>query len=161
MKLRIVGMVVALILGGCGTSEDVKKTGVVWRATVAARYDQLANCIAAQTTTTLYYKTAVQFDRNEQRATVTFLIPVTGIPVEVYDLRQTAEGATYVTWSTRLERGQSAGKPSYLMHLCGAAVLPAAAPPVAAPATLPPATTTPAGGPVWAPDPTTTTPGDQ
>ena len=132
MRLRIVGIAVALILSGCGTPDDVKKTGVVWRGTVAARYDQLANCLSAQTT--LYYKSALQFDKREQRATVTFLISVTGIPVEVYDLRQISDNATEVSWSTRLERGSTAGKPSYLMHLCGASPLPATAPPVSPPA---------------------------
>jgi protein involved in sex pheromone biosynthesis len=124
MRLRIVAMAATLILSGCGTADDVQKTGVVWQGAVAARYDQLANCLSKQTT--LYYKAALKFEKNEQRATVTFSIPVTGIPVEVYDLRQTSDDVTQVSWSTRLERGQhQAGKPFYLMDLCGASPLPA------------------------------------
>ncbi|CAN5126072.1 hypothetical protein BH10PSE6_BH10PSE6_34450 [soil metagenome] len=133
MRLRIAGIAGALISSGCGTSDDVKKTGVVWQGTVAARYDQLANCLSTQTT--LYYKAALQFDRNAQRATVTFLIPVTGIPVEVYDIRQTSDNATEVSWSTRLERGyMTASKPLYLIQLCGATTLPAASSPANPPA---------------------------
>jgi hypothetical protein len=160
MRLGISGIAVALILTGCGTSDDVKKTGVVWRGTVAARYDQLANCLSAQTT--LYYKAAVRFDQREQRATVTFSIPVTGIPVEVYDLRQISNNATEVSWSTRLERGQTAGKPSYLMHLCGASPLPATSSPVNPPAAAAPSAA-PARpeSPVWAPEPATDTPSDR
>ena len=155
MKLRIAGIAVALISSGCGTPDDVKKTGVVWRGTVAARYDQLANCLSTQTTP--YYKAALQFDRNAQRATVTFLIPVTGIPVEVYDVRQTSDNATEVSWSTRLERGyKTVGKPLYLMHVCGASPLPATSSP-ASPSAIP----VPPGSPVWAPDPAaTSTPRD-
>jgi len=104
------GIAVALVLSACGTSNDVKRTGVVWQGTVAARYDQLAKCLSTQTT--LYYKAALQFDGSQRHATVTFLIPVTGIPVEVYDLRQVSNNATEVSWSTRLERGrQEVGKP--------------------------------------------------
>jgi hypothetical protein len=160
MRLRIAGITVALILSGCGTPDDVKKTGVVWRGTVAARYDQLANCLSAQTT--LYYKAALQFDKREQRATVTFLIPVTGIPVEVYDLRQISDNATEVSWSTRLERGQTAGKPSYLMHLCGASPLPATSSPASPPAAAAPSAA-PARpeSPAWAPEPASDTPGDR
>lgn len=133
MKLGIAGMAVALILSGCGTSDDVKKTGVVWQGTVSARYDQLANCLSTQTT--LYYKASLQFDRNAQRATVTFSIPVTGIPVEVYDVRQASDNATEVSWSTRLERGvKTTGKPLYLLQLCGATPLPAVSPPADPPA---------------------------
>jgi hypothetical protein len=153
MRLRLVGIALGLVLGGCGTPDDVKKTGVVWQGTVAARYDQLANCLSKQTT--LYYKSALKFDHKEQRATVTFLIPVTGIPVEVYDLRQTSDNATEVSWSTRLERGRhQAGKPSYLMDLCGALPLPAPSSP-AIPTTQP----APPQSPVWAPEPATGTPG--
>jgi hypothetical protein len=154
MRLGSVGIVLGLVLGGCGTSDDVKKTGVVWHGIVSARYDQLANCLSAQTT--LYYKAALQVDRNAQRATVTFLIPVTGIPVEVYDLRQISESATEVSWSTRLERGSQAGKPSYLMHLCGAALLPATSSPA-----VPVANPMPPASPVWAPDPTADAPGSR
>lgn len=133
MKLRIAGIAAALILSGCGTSDDVKKTGVVWQGTVSARYDQLANCLSTQTT--LYYKASLQFDRNAQRATVTFSIPVTGIPVEVYDVRQASDSATEVSWSTRLERGvKTSGKPLYLLQICGAMPLPAASPPANPPA---------------------------
>lgn len=155
MRLRFVGIAMGLMLGACGTSDDVKKTGVVWRGTVAARYDQLANCLSAQTT--LYYKGSVQFDRRERRATVTFSVPVTGIPVEVYDLRQVSDDATEVSWSTRLERGQQSSKPSYLMRLCGASLLPATPAPAAFP---PPARPSAPDGPVWAPDPTTPESGD-
>lgn len=137
MRLGIAGIAAALILSGCGTSDDVKKTGVVWQGTVAARYDQLANCLSTQTT--LYYKATLQFDRDAQRATVTFSIPVTGIPVEVYDVRQTSDNATEVSWSTRLERGvQTAGKPHYLLYVCGATPLPATSAP-ANPSANPPA----------------------
>jgi hypothetical protein len=152
MRLRIAGTAVALILGGCGTPADVKRTGVVWHGTVAARYDQLARCLSTQTT--LYYKASLQFAQNEPRATVTFSIPVTGIPVEVYDLRQASDNATEVAWSTRLERGQkTVGKPLYLMHVCGAALLPA----TTSPATPPPRPVPPQS-PVWAPEPVTGTP---
>ena len=151
MKLRIAGIAVALISSGCGTPEDVKKTGVVWQGSVAARYDQLASCLSRQTT--LYYKAGIQFDKNAQRATVTFMIPVTGIPVEVYDLRQTSEDVTEVSWSTRLERGRhQAGKPHYLLDLCGASFVPAiSSPPVPA---IHPVPVSPIS-PVWAPDPAT------
>jgi hypothetical protein len=151
------GMAVALILSGCGTSDDVKKTGVVWQGAVAARYDQLASCLSKQTT--LYYKAALKFEKNQQRATVTFLIPVTGIPVEVYDLRQTSDNVTEVTWSTRLERGRhQTGKPYYLMDLCGASPLPAASSPAVPPA-IRSANPVPPESPVWAPEPNTDTPG--
>jgi len=124
---------VALISSACASPEDVKRTGVVWNGSVAARYDQLANCLSRQTT--LYYKSSVQFDRNEPHATVTFMIPVTGIPVEVYDLRQTSDGITEVSWSTRLERGRhKPGKPFYLIDMCGAAPLPAGYAPARPPA---------------------------
>jgi hypothetical protein len=153
MKLRFAGIAVALISSGCGTPEDVKKTGVVWQGSVAARYDQLANCLSRQTT--LYYKAGIQFDKNAQRATVTFMIPVTGIPVEVYDLRQTSERVTEVSWSTRLERGRhQTGKPFYLLDQCGAPPLPATSSP-AIPTTSPAIPSTrpvPSGAPVWAPD---------
>jgi len=151
---------VALLLSGCGTPDDVKKTGVVWRGTVAARYDQLANCLSTQTT--LYYKASLQLDRNQRRATVTFLIPVTGIPVEVYDLRQISNEATEVTWSTRLERGRhQTGKPFYLMAQCGATPLPATSAPVAPSSPQPaPLEPVPPQSPVWAPDPATEAPGD-
>ena len=154
MKLRFAGIAVALISSGCGTPEDVKKTGVVWQGSVAARYDQLANCLSRQTT--LYYKAGIQFDKNAQRATVTFMIPVTGIPVEVYDLRQTSERVTEVSWSTRLERGRhQTGKPFYLLDQCGATPLPATSSP-AIPSTnspaVPSARPVPSGAPVWAPD---------
>ena len=141
-----------LLAAGCGTPDDVKKTGVVWRGTVAARYDQLANCLSTQTT--LYYKASLQFDRAQRRATVTFAIPVTGIPVEVYDVRQVSDEATEVSWSTRLERGRhQTGKPFYLLHLCGAAPLPAAAPSPSTPPPLPPARLPPAPQePMWAPE---------
>lgn len=153
MKLRIAAIAVALIPGGCGTSDDVKKTGIVWQGTVAARYDQLASCLSKQTT--LYYRASLEFARNERRATVTFSIPVTGIPVEVYDLRQTSTDLTEVRWSTRLERGRhKAGKPYYLLDLCGVSPLPVAAPPGPAPVPLPPAT------PNWAPEPATDAPAD-
>ncbi len=155
MRLRIVAMAATLILSGCGTTDDVKKTGVVWQGSVAARYDQLANCLSKQTT--LYYKAALKFEKNEQRATVTFSIPVTGIPVEVYDLRQTSDDVTQVSWSTRLERGQhQAGKPSYLMHLCGASPLPAASSPASSPAKP-----VPPESPVWAPEPSSNAPGNR
>ena len=153
MRLRIAGIAVALISSGCGTSDDVKKTGVVWHGTVAARYDQLARCLSMQTT--LYYKAALRYDSNGRHATVTFSIPVTGIPVEVYDLRQISETATDVSWSTRLERGQKPGKPLYLMQLCGAAPLPAAPPPA-----RPAATPQPPATPDWAPEPATDAPAD-
>jgi hypothetical protein len=153
MRLRIFGIAAALISSGCGTTDDVKKTGVVWHGTVAARYDQLAKCLSTQTT--LYYKAALQFTRNDQRATVTFSIPVTGIPVEVYDVRQISANATEVSWSTRLERGQQeVGKPLYLLHLCGASPVPAAS----LPATPPRGPVAPES-PVWAPEPVTSTPG--
>jgi hypothetical protein len=144
MRLGLVGMAVTLALGGCGTTDDVKNTGVNWHGSFSARYDQLASCLSAQTTP--YYKATLQFDQKEQRATVTYSIPVTGIPVEVYDVRQTSGSATEISWWTRLERGQQAGKPLYLMRLCGASPLPDAPSPAtrsAAPG-LPEA-------PVWAP----------
>jgi hypothetical protein len=151
MRLRMAGIAVALISSGCGTSEDVKKTGVVWQGSVAARYDQLAICLSKQTT--LYYKATLKFEKNEQRATVTFLIPVTGIPVEVYDLRQTSEDVTEVSWSTRLERGRhQAGKPYYLLDLCGAPPAPATSSPAISPNPVPPVSPV---SPVWAPDPAT------
>ena len=156
MRLRIVAIAVGLMLSGCGTSDDVKKTGVVWRGAVAARYDQLANCLSRQTA--LYYKASLQFDRHEQRATVTFLIPVTGIPVEVYDLRQASESVTEVSWSTRLERGRhQTGKPFYLMDLCGASPLPA----TSSPPVNPPAKPAPPASLEWAPEAPTDRPGDQ
>jgi hypothetical protein len=162
MRFRIAGIAVALISTGCGTSEDVKKTGIVWQGTVAARYDQLASCLSKQTT--LYYKGSVRFDTNARRATVTFSIPVTGIPVEVYDLRQTSENLTEVTWSTRLERGRhEAGKPYYLLDRCGVSPLPAASAPAAPlPAASPPPSPTPlpAATPNWAPEPATDAPSD-
>lgn len=162
MRLRIVGVAVGLFLSGCGTTEDVKNTGVVWHGTVAARYDQLANCLSKQTT--LYYKAALQVDRNEHRATVTFLIPVTGIPVEVYDLRQTSDNVTEISWSTRLERGRhQTGKPFYLVDLCGASPLPPTSPPANPPTSSvdPPARSAAPESPVWAPEPTGNTPDDQ
>lgn len=153
MRLRIAGMAVALMLSGCWTPDDVKKAGVVWHGSVAARYDQLANCLSTQTT--LYYKAALKFDKNAQRATVTFLIPVTGIPVEVYDVRQTSDNATDVTWSTRLERGyKTFSKPLYLLHVCGASPLPATSSSPANPAASPMLPESPA----WAPEPVTDTP---
>jgi hypothetical protein len=160
MRLRIAAVAVALLASGCGTSDDVKKTGIVWQGSVAARYDQLANCLSRQTT--LYYKSSLVFDRNVQRATVTFSIPVTNIPVEVYDLRQTSANVTEVSWSTRLERGRhQTGKPYYLIDLCGASPLPpgSSAPP-ARPASPPPAPVVPEA-PVWAPEPETDTPGSR
>lgn len=163
MKLRVGGVAAALLVSGCGTPDDVKKTGVVWHGTVAARYDQLARCLSTQTT--LYYKATLQFAAHEQRATVTFSIPVTGIPVEVYDVRQASENATEVSWSTRLERGQKdVGKPFYLLHLCGAPPLPASAAPArlpAAPAPPPAVTTLPSQSPDWAPEPAPDTPGER
>lgn len=164
MRLGIVGMAAALILGGCGGPEVVKNTGVVWNGAVAARYDQLANCLSKQTT--LYYKSALQLDRNAQRATVTFMIPVTGIPVEVYDLRQTSDNVTEVAWSTRLERGRhQTGKPFYLIDVCGAAPLPATPSPAILPAPASPMPSPvpppmPPQAPNWAPDPTSDTPSD-
>lgn len=156
MRLGIVGITAALVLSGCGTPDDVKKTGVVWNGAVAARYDQLASCLSKQTT--LYYKSGLQLDRKAQRATVTFMIPVTGIPVEVYDLRQTSDNVTEVAWSTRLERGRhQTGKPFYLIDLCGAAPLPATPSPAVLPA---PASPMPPQSPNWAPDPASDTPGD-
>jgi len=159
MRFGIAGIAAALILSGCGTSDDVKKTGIVWRGTVAARYDQLANCLSTQTT--LYYKAVLQVDRNAQRATVTFQIPVTGIPVEVYDLRQVSDDATDVAWSTRLERGyRTTGKPLYLLHVCGATPLPSSPPAASPPTSFPaaPPATYPANAPagsvapqVWVP----------
>lgn len=147
MRLVIVAMAVGLILGGCSTPDDVKKTGVVWQGTVAARYDQLASCLSKQTT--LYYKGTLQLDRNAQRATVAFSIPVTGIPVEVYDLRQVSADVTEVSWSTRLERGRhQTGKPFYLLDLCGASPLPATASPA-----VPPVQPAPSSSPNWAPEP--------
>ena len=159
MRLRIAGIAVALILSGCGTSDDVKKTGVVWQGTVAARYDQLASCLSKQTT--LYYKAALTFDKSGQHATVTFLIPVTGIPVEVYDLRQTSDNVTEISWSTRLERGRhQTGKPFYLMDLCGASPLPAASsPPIPSAMPVPSVMPAPPESPVWAPEPAADTPG--
>jgi hypothetical protein len=160
MRPRLVGVAAVLILGGCWTPDDVKKTGVVWSGTYAARYDQLASCMSAQTTP--YYKAALQFDKNEQRATVTYLIPVTDIPVEVYDIRQKSNDATEISWWTRLERGHSAYGPLYLMRLCGASPLPT----TSSPTSPLPTTTTPAGpvppqSPAWAPEPTTKTPTDR
>jgi hypothetical protein len=155
MRLGIVAMAVALILSGCWTPDDVKGTGVVWQGTVAARYDQLASCLSRQTT--LYYKAAITFDRNGQRATVAFSIPVTGIPVEVYDLRQISDNATEVSWSTRLERGRhQTGKPFYLIDLCGASPLPATSAPA-----LPAANPAAPASPEWAPEPATDTPGNR
>ncbi|MCW5735035.1 MAG: hypothetical protein KIS73_12960 [Enhydrobacter sp.] len=155
MKFRIAGAAAALIAGGCGTSEDVKRTGIVWQGTVAARYDQLAKCLSTQTT--LYYKSALQFDTARRRATVTFSIPVTGIPVEVYDVRQVSDEATEVSWSTRLERGrQQVGKPYYLLDQCGATPLPSSS--AAPPPPVPPApSSAPPGSqePNWAPEPET------
>lgn len=154
MRIRIAGVAAALIAGGCGTAEDVKRTGVVWQGTVAARYDQLAKCLSTQTT--LYYKAALQFDSAQRRATVTFSVPVTGIPVEVYDVRQVSDEATEVSWSTRLERGRhNAGKPYYLLQLCGAAPL-RSSPAAPSPAQPAPSTTMPASQePNWAPEPET------
>ena len=145
MRLRVVGMAATLVLGGCGTTDDVKNTGVVWHGTYSARYDQLASCLSAQTTP--YYKAALQFDQKEQRATVTYSIPVTGIAVEVYDVRQTSDNATEISWWTRLERGHQAGKPLYLMRLCGASPLPDAP----SPATRS-AVPAPPESPVWVPE---------
>jgi len=157
MRLHIVGITALLVLSGCWSPDDVKKTGVVWSGTYSARYDQLANCISAQTTP--YYKAALQFDKNEQRATVTYLIPVTGIPVEVYDIRQTTNNATEITWSTRLEQNNSAGHgPRYLMRLCGASPLPTTSTSTTpSPTTVPPpssaAVPVAPQSPVWAPEP--------
>jgi len=149
MRPRLVGVTAILVLSGCWTPDDVKQTGVVWSGTYAANYDQLARCLSAQTT--LYYKAALQLNANEHRARVTYAIPVTGIPVEVYDLRQTADNTTQISWSTRLERGHGGYSPLYLMQTCGATPLPAAA---LAPTTQP----TPLQSPVWATEPTTNTP---
>lgn len=147
MRLGIVATAVGLILCGCSTPDDVKKTGIVWQGTVAARYDQLASCLSKQTT--IYYKGTLQLDRNARRATVAFSIPVTGIPVEVYDLRQVSADVTEVAWSTRLERGRhQTGKPFYLLDLCGASPLPATSSPA-----VPPAQPAPASSPNWAPEP--------
>jgi hypothetical protein len=98
------------------------------------------------------------------------LIPVTGIPVEVYDLRQTSDDVTEVTWSTRLERGRhKTGKPYYLMDQCGAATLPTGSLPAASPSPPPPAAypqpqPSPAplapASPQWAPEPAPGTQGD-
>ena len=144
MRLRLVGIAALLLLGGCWTADDVKKTGVVWRGTYAARYDQLASCLSAQTTP--YYRADLQFDPNERHATVTYLIPVTGIPVEVYDVRQTSNDATEVSWRTRLVQEGAHGasySPLDQMRRCGAS-------PVSATSSLAPV---PAQGPAWAPDP--------
>jgi hypothetical protein len=46
MRLELVAIAVALTLGGCWTPDDVKKTGIVWSGTYAARYDQLARCLS-------------------------------------------------------------------------------------------------------------------
>lgn len=157
MRLRFLGIGLVLISSACGTADDVKKTGIVWQGAVNARYDQLARCLSTQTT--LYYKATLQFDRNEQRATLTFAVPVTNIPVEVYSLRQTSPDTTEISWSTRLERGQKATKPLYLIELCGAALLPAAPAQAPAPAYAPaqepagaPADPPPPAAPVWAPE---------
>jgi hypothetical protein len=160
MRLRIAGIAVALLAGGCGTSDDVKKTGVVWQGSVTARYDQLASCLSKQTT--LYYKSSLTFDRNAQRATVTFLVPVTNIPVEVYDLRQVSENVTDVSWSTRLERGRhQTGKPYYLIDQCGAWSLPPGSSPPVAPAASPPPVPPAPESPAWAPEPAAETPGSR
>ena len=42
MRLRLIGIAAVLTVGGCWTADDVKRTGVVWSGTYAARYDQLA-----------------------------------------------------------------------------------------------------------------------
>jgi hypothetical protein len=152
MRVKLVGMVVVLTMGGCWTPDDVKKTGVVWSGTYAARYDQLARCLSAQTTP--YYKAALQLDTNEQRARVTYSIPVTGIPVEVYEVRQTSSDAAEISWSTRLERGNVSYGPLYLMRECGATPMPAA--PSASPA--PSQSPAPPQPPAWAPEPQTNTP---
>jgi hypothetical protein len=157
MRLRVGAITVVLTLAGCGTSDDVKKTGLVWSGTYAARYDQLASCLSARTEP--YYKATLQFDPNDKRATVTYSIPVTGIPVEVYDIRQTSDNATDISWWSRLESGRHAGSPLYLMRLCGASPLSAAASPVT-PVSSSPAPATPQA-PVWAPEPTTDTPGSR
>src|SRR5262249_11193402 len=155
----LVGMAAVLLLGGCWTADDVQKTGAVWRGTYAARYDQLARCMSMQTTP--YYKSSLQLDPREQRATVVFSIPVTGIPVEVYDLRQTSSDATEISWETRLVQGGSRAAswgPLDMMRNCGATpaqTIPAAAPPVAAP---PPAAPVAPQSPTWAPEPATNAP---
>src|SRR5262249_37767606 len=136
MRSRLVGVAALLISSGCWTPDDVKQTGEVWSGTYSANYDQLARCLSAQTTP--YYKAALQLNTDEPRARVTYAIPVTGIPVEVYDLRETANNTTQITWSTRLERGQRGSGPLYLMQTCGATPLSATA---SAP---PPATAQPA-----------------
>jgi hypothetical protein len=145
MRLGLVAMAAALFVGGCSTTVGVQKTGVVWSGVYSARYDQLASCISAHTTP--YYKATLQLDRNQQRATVTYLVPVTNIAVEVYELRQRSDDATEISWSSRLEGGRHVGTP-YLMSLCGASPLPASALP-ANPATAPPHPPSPA----WAPEP--------
>ena len=145
MRLKRLGMAAVLALGGCWTPDDVKQTGIVWNGTYSARYEQLARCLSAQTT--LYYKAILQLDANERRARVTYAIPVTGIPVEVYDVRQTSNDVVDVSWSTRLERGHVNYGPLYLMRVCGAT-------PISAP---PPPAPTPPQPPAWAPEPTTTT----
>jgi hypothetical protein len=141
-----------VILNGCWTPDDVKQTGVVWSGTYVANYDQLARCLSAQTTP--YYKAALQLNTDEHRARVTYAIPVTGIPVEVYDLRETANNTTQISWSTRLERNHGGYGPLYLMQNCGAA-------PLAATASAPPAPTaqpTPLQPSTWAPEQTPNTP---
>jgi hypothetical protein len=40
MRLKLVRIAAVLILCGCWTPDDVKKTGTVWSGTYAARYDQ-------------------------------------------------------------------------------------------------------------------------
>ena len=154
MKVRLVAMAAVLVLGGCGTTDDVKRTGVVWQGSYSARYDQLASCLSAQTTP--YYKATLQLDQNQRRATVTYSIPVYGIPVEVFDVRQTSDNSAEISWWTRLERGHQGGKPLYLMRLCGAAPL-ADAPRGVAPSATPAASSSPA----WAPEPETDTPGSR
>src|SRR5262249_25704864 len=115
MRHGLVGITALLLLGSCWTPDDVKRAGVVWSGTYAAQYDQLARCISMQTTP--YYKAALQLDPTEQRARVNFLIPVTGIPVEVYDLRQTSNNVTTISWSTRLEGNHGAiYAPLYMME---------------------------------------------
>jgi hypothetical protein len=150
MRLELIVLTAVLTLTGCWTPDDVKKTGVVWSGTYAARYDQLARCLSAHTTP--YYKATLHLDTNEKSARVTYSVPVTGIPVEVYDIRQTSSDAVEISWSTRIERGHVSSGPLYLMRECGATPM--------APTALssPTPSSAPFQSPAWAPEPETKTP---
>lgn len=95
MGFRISGAAaLLLVLAGCYSVEDVRRSPVIWQATYSAQFDELATCIAEHS---LGGATVTPLIRQKQKlATVT--ISASYSVAHEYSIREVSDGTSEVTW---------------------------------------------------------------